>query len=141
SPTQGELDSITTNLCVAACQSEFASRPEVAIDCEQSEAFEEPTLIAAGSVAPVRRVPEARLDASEVFSTHALGCSIHDDCCELFPENVCPAKVLRPSPGEAMLERAEHARLLLSGSNTKLLIETPGDVFSMPLVGSMGYSL
>jgi hypothetical protein len=141
-PTQAETDAITASLCVKACQEEFAAFPEIEINCEDSGVFDPPTLLAANSIAPVQRVPADRLDASGVFENQSLACSsIHDDCCEAFLSDVCPAKVLRPSPAEALLGRAEDFVLELSGSATKLVIETPSDTFTMPLVGTAGLSI
>jgi hypothetical protein len=141
SPTQAELEHIKSGLCVKACLEEFASFPEIEINCEDSGVFETPSLLAANSVAPVRRVPLDRLDASGVFENQSLDCSIEDDCCEKFWSDVCPAKVQRASPAEAMLGRAEDFLLELSGSATKLVIETPSDSFVMPLVGTAGVSV
>jgi hypothetical protein len=138
-PTQAELD-LVLERCIEACELEWSNNPDITAACSATDAFETPTLGQSPALGSEHRIPADARDGSNLFTSQSLGCDLHTDCCIEFDEDVCPAKLLRPTSVDLPLGRGEEVLVNVGTSSSKATFITPGGSVSMPLVGEAGYS-
>lgn len=142
-PTNAELD-VIAQLCAEACVLEWSDDPDIVTgECDDTGAFQTPTLREVGTWGPVHRIPDDREHGAGIFGTQQLTCDLEDDCCDTFDETVCAAKAVRPTPARAPLARTEEYRGQFGsqlGAFSRITFATPGDTASMPVTGVAGFS-
>ena len=137
-PTEDELDDITAR-CIAACELEFADRPEIAANCSGTGAFETPTLRATPDRGARVAIADSRADGSGLFTGASLDCDLRDDCADAFDEDLAIARPRRPTSMEQPLDRGVEWQLDVSGTvEADSTVATTNVMAS--LSGSIGYS-
>jgi hypothetical protein len=126
--------------CVRACELEWSNNPDIAATCSAPDAFETPTLRKTPALGSEHRIPADAQDGSGLFSAQSLSCNLEVDCCTAFDEDVCPAKLVRPTTVERPLGRGEEVLVNVGTVASKVTFITPGASVAMPLVGEAGYS-
>jgi hypothetical protein len=139
-PTPSERSDILGQ-CQAACALEWSDAPFVTANCHDPSAWKAPVLRATPSIGPESRIPASAEDGSGIFSGQSLTCNLEADCCEAFDEAVCAARSRRPTPATLPLARGEEQRLQLGTAASKVEFITPAATATMPLTGTMGYSM
>lgn len=137
-PTMSDLENITS-LCVRACEQEYEADPHLSANCSASGAFETPTLASIGLPGTRPGIPPSVRDGSGIELGQSLECSLHDDCCAGFDENVCPAVPRRPTTAGSQLRRGEEYVVEIVG--TVKLYSVDDDIYEEAAVaGTIGYS-
>lgn len=139
-PTANELDDILEQ-CQAACELEWSDAPAVNANCDDPLAWRQPVLRATRSIGPESCIPASAEDGSGIFTGQSLACSLEADCCEAFDEALCAARSQRPTPATVPMARGEEQRLQLGTAGSKVEFITPTATATMPLTGTMGYSM
>lgn len=138
-PTSSELDFIA-DLCVQACQIEYAGQPAVSANCSDSGAFETPTLYIEPDIASVHWIADGNRYGNGLFAQSPLGVDLEVDACTEFDEALCAARLQRPTSASAPLERGEERRVALAG-NSRVRFETASSTINVAMQGEAGYSL
>jgi hypothetical protein len=139
-PTPDELRDILDQ-CRAACELEWSGSPFVTANCSDPAAWQQPRLRATLAIGPQSRIPASVRDGSGVFDGQSLACNLESDCCEVFDEPLCAARAQRPTSATMPLAWGEEQRLELDAAASKLDLVTPNAVATMPLAGTLGYSM
>jgi len=138
-PTQDELD-LVLERCVAACELEYASDPNVAANCTANDAFLMPALLSTDGHGAYYRIPEAQTDGSGLFTAQALACNLRTDCSEAFDESIAATRLVRPTEAAQGLGRGEEWVVTLEGSLKAYSSFAPLEYADADLVGTAGYS-
>ncbi|MCX4244538.1 alpha/beta hydrolase family protein [Paraliomyxa miuraensis] len=139
-PTPSELSDVLA-LCQSACTLEWSDAPAITANCDDPSAWRQPVLRTTPSLGPEARIPASAEDGSGIFFGQSLACNLEADCCEAFDEAVCAARSKRPTPAMMPLARGEEQRLVLDTAASKVEFITPTATATMPLWGTMGYSM
>ncbi|MBL4683450.1 MAG: hypothetical protein JKY37_02580 [Nannocystaceae bacterium] len=107
-------------------------------NCEGAP-FDEPTLRSTDSLAPLVAIPPAYLDGSGLFTGESLDHDLRNDACEAFAEDLCSARLQRPSPAGEPLHLGEQWLVNIAGQMQADSSYAPA-IAAADIAGTLGYS-
>ena len=132
-------EQILLNMCVSACEQHFAAQPGVTAVCDAVDAFDSPEMLEPGGHRSLDWVLPSRQDASGIFGTETLSCSLGIDCHLAFDEDLASTVPRRSTPASSMAGVGEEWRVTVSGELEADSMDATSPE-TADLSGSVGFS-
>lgn len=139
SPTSSELAYIQDR-CLRACEDEWQDDPDIRPNCSDTGALGAAYLVSSPSLGSRQAIPTAERDGSGIFTGEFLSCSLHEDCCFEFDEDLCTAAPDRVTPQMQPLGTNEEFRVLVNPSQSQVESTSGMTTDTATLDGEIGYS-